>query len=164
MALVDRRTCLPECASSSNARSAFEPFIFDGTVSFDESMSEAKPVHILRDTGSAQSFILGSVLNFSTHSSCGSDVLVKGIDLAVVKVPLHNMFLQSGVSSGRVKLAVCAELPVEGVSLILGNDLAGKKVFCLPEVTDDPVDVNKCNDVLRETFPDAVCGDSCSVS
>lgn len=36
------------------------------------------------------------------------------------------MFLQSSICSGPVKLAVCAELPVEGVSLILGNDLAGE--------------------------------------
>ncbi len=64
-------------------------------VSFDEAMSLAKPVCILRDTGSAQSFILESTLPFSTRSSCGANVLVKGIDLTVVKVPLHNVFLQS---------------------------------------------------------------------
>ncbi len=39
------------------------------------------------------------------------------------------MFLQSSICSGPVKLAGCAELPVEGVSLILGNDLTGKIVF-----------------------------------
>ncbi len=150
VALVDSR--VPEL--SSTVGSAFEPFTSDGMVSFDEAMSEAKPVCILRDTGSAQSFILESILPFSTRSSCGADVLVKGIDLTVIKVPLHNVFLQSSICSGFVKLAVCAELPVEGVSLILGNDLAGKRVFCLPEVTDDPVDVYKGHDVLHETFPD----------
>ncbi len=82
MALVDSR--VPEL--SSTVGSAFEPFTSDGMVSFDEAMSEAKPVCILRDTGSAQSFILESTLPFSTRSSCGADVLVKGIDLTVVQV------------------------------------------------------------------------------
>ncbi|XDV34329.1 hypothetical protein PO909_004496, partial [Leuciscus waleckii] len=41
---------------------------------------------------------------------------------------------------------------VKGVSLILGNDLAGKKVFCLPEVIDVP-NVNE-EDVLKNEFPD----------
>lgn len=35
---------------------------------------------------------------------------------------VYNIFLQSGISSGLVKLVVCAELPVEGASHILGND------------------------------------------
>lgn len=47
--------------------------------------------------------------------------------------------MRSGIVSGKVKLAVRAELPVKGVLLILGNDLAGDKVFCLPEVVDVPV-------------------------
>lgn len=132
--------------------STFEPFICDGVVSLSEDETEKKCIRILRDTGAAQSFILEGVLPFSKQSSCDSDVLVQGIDLAVVKVPLHNVFLRSGIISGNVKLAVRAELPVKGVSLILGNDLAGKKVFCLPEVINVP-DVYD-DDVLQEEFPD----------
>lgn len=40
----------------------------------------------------------------------------------------------SPLVSGRVKVAVCPRLPIEGVSFILGNDLAGRKVFPPPEV------------------------------
>ncbi len=71
VALVD--SCVPDL--SSTVGSAFEPFTSDGMVSFDEAMSEAKPVCILRDTGSAQSFILVYL---------GADVQVKGIDLTVI--------------------------------------------------------------------------------
>ncbi len=38
------------------------------------------------------------------------------------------------------------------MSLILGNDLAGDTVFCLPEVIDTPVVHD--GDVLQEQFPD----------
>ncbi|XDV49410.1 hypothetical protein PO909_018663 [Leuciscus waleckii] len=153
VALIERPIFSPEPVSLDiAAESAFKPFIFDGVVSFNEADSETKRVCMLRDTGAAQSFILESVLPFSEHSNCGSSVLVQGIDLTVVKVPLHNVYLRSGIISGNVKLAVRAELPVKGVSLILGNDLAGDKVFCLPEVIDVPDAHNE--DALHKEFPD----------
>ncbi len=78
----------------------FEPFVCDGTVSFSEFDTEHKHVRILRDTGAAQSFILADVLPFSTQSSCGSDVLVQGIELGVVRVPLHAVYLRSHCGLG----------------------------------------------------------------
>ncbi len=61
---------------------------------------------------------------------------MQGIDLSVVKVPLHNIYLRSGIISGEVKLAVWLSylLPVKDIALILGNDLAANNVFCLHEV------------------------------
>ncbi len=111
-----------------------------------------KRIRILRDTGAAQSFILQGALPFSEQSSCGSSVLIQGIDLTVIKAPLHQVFLRSGIISGNVELALRAQLPVKDMSLILGNDLAGDKVFCLPEVTETPVATDV--DVLCEEFPD----------
>ncbi len=105
----------------------------------------------LRDTGAAQSFILADVLTFSTQSSCGSDVLVQGIELGVVRVPLHAVYLRSHLVTGLVKVAV-SQLPLKGISLILGNDLAGSKVSCLPEVVDIPC-VSESNSVLTQEFP-----------
>ncbi len=46
--------------------------------------------------------------------------------------------LQSDLVTGTVPLGVRTELPVDGVSLILGNDLAGGKVFPSPVVVDKP--------------------------
>ncbi len=134
------------------SESTFEPFIYDGIVSLTEASSEMKRIRILRDTGAAQSFILQSALPFSEQSSCGSSVLVQVIDLTVIKAPLHQVFLHSGIISRNVKLALRAQLPVKDVSLILGNDLAGDKVFYLPEVIDTPVASDV--DVLCEEFPD----------
>lgn len=67
------------------------------------------------------------MLPFNKKSSFGSSVLVQGIDLTVIKAPLHQLFLKSGIISGKVKLAYIEQLPVKGVSLILWNDLAGKQ-------------------------------------
>jgi len=129
----------------------FEPFVCDGVVALSSSDSEFKPVRILRDTGAAQLFILASTLPFSPHSSCGSDVLVQGIELGIVRVPLHTIYLHSNIVTGEVKVAVRSQLPVKGISLILGNDLAGRKVHSLPEVTDVPCASE--DDVLVRDFP-----------
>ncbi len=72
---------------------------------------------------------MDSVLPFSAVTYTGSDVLVRGIELGCVKLPLHTVCLTSDLVSGVVELGVRSELPVEGVSLVLGNDLAGGKVF-----------------------------------
>ncbi|KAK1803127.1 hypothetical protein P4O66_021654, partial [Electrophorus voltai] len=57
---------------------------------------QSKSITILRDTGAAQSFVLGSILLFSESSYCGSDVLVQGIKLGACKfgeVNLSEIFL-----------------------------------------------------------------------
>lgn len=117
---------------------SFYPFVFEGVVAFSELDQEPKPVHILWDTGSAQSFILADVLPFSSQSSCDSNVSVQGIELVVLRVPLHTVYLRSDIVTGLVKVAVCTQLPLKRIYLILVNDLAGTKVFCLPEVTEVP--------------------------
>lgn len=117
--------------------SGYEPFILDGQVSISD--SPVIQVSVLRDTGSFQSFVLESVLPFSDKSYTGTDVLVRGIEMGCVRVPLHEMELRTDLVSGIVKLAVCKQLPVAGVHIILGNDLAGGKVFSSPVVMHKPL-------------------------
>lgn len=114
------------------------PFITNGSVSLSDEQGDLKPITILRDTGSVQSFILESALEFSEQSYCGSSVLIRGIKLDCVKVPLHSVYLQSDLFTGFTKLGVRSQLPVEGVDLILGNDIAGGKVFPQPIVVNTP--------------------------
>lgn len=47
--------------------------------------------------------------------------------------------LSSPLVSGCIKVAVCSQLPVEGITFILRNYLAGEKAFPSLEVVDDPV-------------------------
>uniref|UniRef100_A0A3P9JAN5 Gypsy retrotransposon integrase-like protein 1 n=1 Tax=Oryzias latipes TaxID=8090 RepID=A0A3P9JAN5_ORYLA len=116
----------------------FVPFISHGYVSLTGEDKDKVPVTILRDTGAYQSFMLESVLQLSEETSCGSDLLVWGIKMSVLRVPLHEVHLHSPLVTGRVKVAIRSRLPISGVSFILGNDLAGGQVFPLPEVVEKP--------------------------
>ncbi|XP_035984480.1 uncharacterized protein LOC118558122 [Fundulus heteroclitus] len=124
----------------------FLPFISQGFVSLTGEEKDKVPITILRDTGAHHSFLLESVLPLSDQSSCGSDILVWGIKMSVIKAPLHMVHLCSPLVSGRVKVAVRPRLPIEGVSFILGNDLAGGQVFPAPEVVDVPVSLTSVTD------------------
>ena len=44
-------------------------------------------------------------------------------------VPLHRLVLNCGLVQGEVSVGVRSQLPVEGLHMILGNDLAGDKVW-----------------------------------
>ena len=52
-------------------------------------------------------------------------VLLQGAELGTFRVPLHKVHLKCGLVTGAVVVGVRPSLPVQGVSLILGNDLAG---------------------------------------
>lgn len=107
----------------SEINPTYTPFISDGFVSLVGS-AERIPVKILRDIGASESFILGTLLPFSPLTSSGRSLLVRGIDLNTFEVPLHRVFLSSGLVEGEVELGVRPALPVEGVSVILSNNLA----------------------------------------
>ncbi len=60
---------------------------------------------MLRDTGSAQTLMLSSVLPLSNDSYTGANVLLRGVELGCIKVPLHNVCLKSELVSGCVRWA-----------------------------------------------------------
>ncbi len=109
------------CATDT---SSYGPFLRPGFVSLAGS-PHVECVQILRDTGSAQSFILEDVLPFSDASYTGANVLVRGIEMGCVSVPLHVVNIKSDLATGVFQLGVCKKLPVDNVSFILGNDIAG---------------------------------------
>nr|XP_055071458.1 uncharacterized protein LOC129451930 [Misgurnus anguillicaudatus] len=133
----------------------FAPFITQGFVSLTKS-EEKVPVKILRDTGSSESFILQSVLPFSEVSSEGRDVLIKGIGLNTLSVPLHRVNLTSELVCGEVTLGVRPSLPVDGVMVILGNNLAGGRVWreVIPPPVVVPTPLTEKSDALKQKFPE----------
>ena len=46
-----------------------------------------------------------------------------------VGMPQHGIHLDSDLVNGRVVVGVSPQFPIEGVSFILGNSLAGGKVL-----------------------------------
>lgn len=91
----------------------YRPYVSQGFVSLVGS-GKWVPVNILRD-----SFILESVLPFSSDSDTGSCVKVRGVGLNVLAVPLHNLSLSSNLVQGEVSLGVCPELPGAGIQVML---------------------------------------------
>ena len=87
------------------------------------------PVKILRDTGASESFIRQAVLPFSSDSDTDSVAFIQGIGLHSFSVPLHRIELNSGFINGEVTIAVRPSLPVDGIDLILGNNLGHDSVF-----------------------------------
>ena len=118
---------------------SFGPFLLDGSVSLSGQDNDQVPIKILRDTGASQSLMLRDVLPFSEKSFIGADCLVLGVEMNSLRAPLHNIFLRSPLVSGSVQVGIRESLPVGGVSLILGNDLAGGLVFPAPEIVENPV-------------------------
>jgi hypothetical protein len=116
----------------------FAPFRMEGLVATSES-GTLVPICILRDTAAAQSLLVEGVLPLSEETSTGENALVRGCGLAWFEAPLHDVYLQSGLVTGLVTVAIRPELPLEGVDMILGNDLAGGEVFPTPIVVNNPV-------------------------
>ncbi|XP_029945218.1 uncharacterized protein LOC115386902 [Salarias fasciatus] len=115
----------------------FKPFIFEAFVSVP---GESKlPVRVLRDTGGSQSFILSGVLPLGHKTDCKASTVVRGIGLDCVPAPLHNIHFESDLVSGVFPVAVRDRFPIDGVDVILGNDIADGKVYPSPEVGSQPI-------------------------
>jgi hypothetical protein len=120
----------------------YKPFMSEGFVSIDDNTAP-KPIRILRDAGASQSLLLEGVLHLSENTSVGATVLLQGVELCCFNVPLHSIYLKSDLVTGPVIVGVRHNLPFEGDSLLLGNDLAGKKVVAEPIATNEPAETSE---------------------
>ena len=114
----------------------YRPFVSQGYIYLPGSTTKT-PILILRDTGANQSLLLEGTLPLS-EQSLRAEVLIHGVGLEPISVPLHEVGLQSDIVSGLVEVEIRPSLPIEGISLILGNDLAGGKVTVDPYMTCQP--------------------------
>ncbi|KAJ8346960.1 hypothetical protein SKAU_G00283610 [Synaphobranchus kaupii] len=91
----------------------------------------------------------------------GDSVLVRGIGSTQLNVPLHCVNLESDLVRGEVVVGVLSVLPVEGVDVILGNDLAGALVWgdASVVVTPKPTSSGELDDLAKRypsVFPACV--------
>ncbi|VDI22125.1 Hypothetical predicted protein [Mytilus galloprovincialis] len=133
----------------------YKPFMSDGFISIADDTT-LQPIKILRDTGASQSLLLEGVLPLSEKTSVGASVLLQGVELGCIDVPLHRIYLKSDLITGPVIVGVRPNLPVEGVTLLLGNDLARNKVVVEPIVTSEPVVSVKLPEDDAELYPACV--------
>ena len=80
------------------------------------------------------------------------NVLISGVEIGILEVPLHEVNINSSLINSHIVIGMRPSLPVEGISLILGNDLAGEKVMVDPRVVEKPRDDEK-TERLAEKFP-----------
>ena len=130
----------------------YKPFISEGVVSLVGDENSSQKVKILRDTGATQSLMLDSVLPLTENSFTGANVLISGVEMGVLEVPLHEVYIKSSLINGNIVIGMRPSLPVEGISLILGNDLAGERVMVDPRVVEKPRDDEE-TERLAEKFP-----------
>ena len=130
----------------------YKPFISEGVVSLVGDENSSQKVKILRDTGATQSLMLDSVLPLTENSFTGANVLISGVEMGVLEVPLHEVNIKSSLINGNIVIGMRPSLPVEGISLILGNDLAGERVMVDPRVVEKPRD-DENTERLAEKFP-----------
>ena len=130
----------------------FRTFITDGYVALS-SDHDRVPVKILRDTGGMQSLLLCGVLPLKRLPQQDT-VLVHGVG-GYKSIPLHEIHLESEFVTGQVTVGVIQNLPVQGVSLILGNDLAGKKVFAANPIMTPKVSVASDSDKQGQPVKEA---------
>ncbi len=124
----------------------YQPFLMEGLLSADAQSTDQVKVTMLHDTGAMQTMVAEDAFSFSEQTFCGSYVLVRGIGMQTVRVPLHQIHLQSELYTGMIKVGVWEHLPVWG-KIILGNDVAGGKVIPFLEVCDKPdlmISLTKC--------------------
>ena len=105
---------------------------------------------MLRGTGATQSLLLESVLPLSNMTYTGANVLIQGVKCGFVSVPLHEIQLRSNLVSGSVIIGVRPTLPIKGVSLLLGNDLAGDRVVVNPIATNKPSAFDNTEQLQKE--------------
>ena len=75
--------------------------------------------------------------------------------MGVLEVPLHAENIKSSLINGNIVIGMRPLLPVERISLILGNDLAGERVMVDPRVVEKPRHDEK-TERLAEKVPEKV--------
>ena len=127
------KSCIEdEISPNTDYMENYKPFISEGVVSLVGDENSSQKVKILRDSGATQSLMLDSVLPLTENSFTGANVLISGAEMGVLEVPLHEVNIKSSLINGNIVIGMRPSLPVEGISLILGNDLAGDKVMVDP--------------------------------
>ena len=152
--LHNDKSCIEDEISptESDYMENYKPFISEGVVPLVGNENSSQKVKILRDTGATQSLMLDSVLSLTENSFTGVNVLISRVEMGVLEVPLHEVNIKSSLINGNIVIGMRPSLPVEGISLILGNDLAGDKVMVDPRVVEKLRDDEKTKR-LAEKFP-----------
>ena len=80
-------------------------------------------------------------------------MLLQGVELGAISAPLHRIHIEADLVTGPVIVGVRLTLPIEGISMILGNDLAGGRVRPEPIVINLPKEDNGSERKSQDIYP-----------
>ncbi|XP_069980180.1 uncharacterized protein [Penaeus vannamei] len=156
MEYSSRRTGLPDTHRTVHTKSETggdenKKVASRGFLSVDESCKSSSPVTILRDSAADISLVLKEVV---PNPDCytGEMVIINGL-IGSKSIPICKVYLESKLITGYVNLGVVDNIPSDGISLLMGNDLVGDKVWPCPVVPPCPTEENNTVDLERE-YPD----------
>ncbi|KAK4298860.1 hypothetical protein Pmani_028831 [Petrolisthes manimaculis] len=142
-----------ECSESKQG--TFDNFILDGKLILG---GKTVPIKLLRDTGASQSLVLSKLVG--DYENLGRNVLLRGLS-GCVSAPLVEVTLTSDLVSGRVIVGSIEDLPVSGIDMIMGNDLAGGRVHPVPIVSNEPERHKATEELVKR---DPIVFPSCAVT
>lgn len=76
--------------------------------------------------------------------------VVEGIEMSFVPAPLHHVHVQSKIVTGFFPVAVSTAFPIDGVYFIMGNDIAGGKVYPVSEVVNVSIATYEPDELAQE--------------
>ncbi|XP_069981706.1 uncharacterized protein [Penaeus vannamei] len=127
---------------------SFRPFCSTGFLSVDESCKSSSPVTILRDSAADISLVLKEAVPNPDYYT-GEMVIINGL-IGSKSIPICKVYLESKLIIGYINLGVVDNIPSDGISLLMGNDLVGDKVWLCPVVSPCPTEENNAVDLERE--------------
>ncbi|XP_064095470.1 uncharacterized protein LOC135207565 [Macrobrachium nipponense] len=116
------------------------------------------PVKILRDTGSNHSVVVRGAHPQLEKSLTGDSVILKGIEGEEVTL-ICRLHLSCELATENVDFAVKDSLAVEGVHVLLGNEVGGVPFIPCPVVTDKPLKISPTEELEKNNphlFPSCV--------
>ena len=118
----------------------FVKYSSDGTVSSGIG-KPLKKVKLLRDTGAMQSLILRTSLPDDFVEAHEEYVVLDGFPNTLTSSPRETLFLNSKWSNGLEKLAIVDRVPVGGIDVVIGNDIADREQGVCPILSPVAQDV-----------------------
>lgn len=76
--------------------------------------------------------------------------IVYSISNDFLSIPLHRVHLVSDLVSGPIVVGVVPRMPMKGVSMLLGKELAGEKITIYPKLELEPVTSTEMEKIEEE--------------
>ena len=121
-----------------NSHDSFKPFQFKGSVARSSSSEDSVNVVIQRDTASNHSIIARSALPKGVIGEPNRSIILEGVGGSEL-APVCRLYLKSEIATGVADFAIKDRIEIEGVHLLLGNELAGRQVVPNVIVAHEPL-------------------------